>query len=373
VDLRDLAPLYDHDGPFVTVVLDTTSEVEDAAARVEIAWKNVLRELENRGVDAGTREALSMALGDHGEGNSRVIVAAGGEVLLAVSLPEPPERQIVDVGPLPTLLPLVERASLQLPHVVVVTDRTGADVLAYGGTEAAPTEAVEVTGPRQHHLTKVGSGGWAHRRMQQRAENFWERNADEVVSAVDAAAADVAARLVVGTGDETALHLVAERLPERLKPVWTMVPGGRAADGSAGHVARRVTAAVAERLRAETDELLAAYAQERGQNDLGVEGAAATLAALRMAQVDTLLVTTELPAEATAWYGPAATAAALSRDEAVALGVDEPIQARLIDVLLRAALGTAATVRVVPGDREDAPRSGVGALLRYPAADTTVS
>jgi hypothetical protein len=373
VDLRDLAPLYENDGPFVTVVLDTTSEVEDAAARVEIAWKNVLRELGDRGVDEATREALSYALGDHGQGNSRVLVAAHGEVLLAVSLPEPPERQLVELGPLPSLLPLVERASLQLPHVVVVADRTGADVLAYGGSDDTPTETAEVTGPRQHHLTKVHSGGWAHRRMQQRAENFWERNAGEVVSAVDALAADVDARLVVGTGDETALHLVADRLPERLKPVWTMVPGGRAEDGSGPHVARRVTEAVAERLRVETDELLADYARERGQNDLGVEGQADVLAALRMSQVDTLIVTTELPADATAWFGPEPAAVGLGRDEVVALGVEKPVQAPLVDVLLRAALGTAATVRVVPGDREDAPRSGVGALLRFPVADTTVS
>jgi hypothetical protein len=373
VDLRDLAPLYDNEGPFVTVVLDTTSEVEDAAARVEIAWKNVLRELADRGVDEGTRDALTEALGDHGQGNSRVLVATGGQVVLAVSLPEPPERQLVETGALPSLLPLAERASLQLPHVVVVADRTGADVLAYGGSDDVPAETAEVTGPRQHHLTKVASGGWAHRRMQQRAEDFWERNADEVASAVDALAADVNARLVVGTGDETALHLVADRLPERLKPVWTMVPGGRAEDGSGPHVARRVTAAVAERLRAETDELLATYAQERGQNDKGVEGADGVLAALRMAQVDVLIVTTELPADATAWFGPEPAAVGLARDEVVALGVARPTQAPLVDVLLRAALGTGATVRVVPGDRDDAPSGGVGALLRFPAADTTRS
>ncbi len=84
MDLRDLAPLYEAKGPFVTVVLDTTSEVEDAATRLDINWRNTLRELEQKGVDEATREALSANLGEHGEGNTRVLVAAGGEVLLAL-------------------------------------------------------------------------------------------------------------------------------------------------------------------------------------------------------------------------------------------------------------------------------------------------
>jgi hypothetical protein len=43
--------------------------------------------------------------------------------------------------------------------------------------------------------------------------------------------------------------------------------------------------------------------------------------------------------------------------------VDHPVEAPLVDVLVRAALGTSAGVRLVPADR--APTDGVGAVLRW--------
>jgi hypothetical protein len=265
VDLRDLAPLYEAEGPFVTVVLDTTSEVEDAATRLDINWRNTLRELEEKVVDEATREALGANLGEHGEGNTRVLVAARGEVLLAISLPDPPGNQIVHVGPLPTLLPLAERASVQVPHVVALVDRTGAEVLAYGGSEPVPEEAIEVKGPQQHHIRKVSSGGWSTRRYQERAENYWDQNAKEVASAIDGAANDVQAQLVVLSGDNTFVHLLQSELPERLRPITTAVQGTRHADGGDAFTAERVVDAVAERLKAITDDLLTKYEQHVDQ------------------------------------------------------------------------------------------------------------
>ena len=374
MDLRDLAPLYEAKGPFVTVVLDTTSDVEDAATRLDINWRNTLRELEEKGVDEATREALSANLGGHGEGNTRVLVAAGGEVLLAVSLPDPPESQVVHVGPLPVLLPLAERASVQVPHVVALVDRLGADVLAYGGSDPVPEEVIEVTGPHQHHVRKVHAGGWSSRRYEETAENIRERNAEEVASAVDGAANDVQAQLVVLAGDDRAVNLLQGQLPERLTPITTVVQGTRHADGGDPFTAQRIVDAIAERLTAVTDDLLTKYDQERGQRDNAVDGPADTLAALRMAQVDVLIITTELPADATAWLDPAQpTVVGLSRDDVTGLGARTPVEAPLVDVLLRAALGSGATVRVVPGDRPEAPQHGVGALLRFAVADETVA
>src|SRR4051812_7433654 len=131
MDVQTLTKLYSVDGPFTTIYLDTTSDVEDAAERLELRWKNVLRELETQGVDEATRSALTDARGEHGRGNTRVLVAARGGVQLAISLPQPPAQEEVVTGPLPRLLPLVDALTLQLPHVVVLADRKGADVLAY--------------------------------------------------------------------------------------------------------------------------------------------------------------------------------------------------------------------------------------------------
>ena len=43
----------------------------------------------------------------------------------------------------------------------------------------------------------------------------------------------------------------------------------------------------------------------------------------------------------------------------------------MIDVLIRAALGTAADVQLVPHELATAPQGGVGAVLRY--ADSTAT
>jgi hypothetical protein len=45
------------------------------------------------------------------------------------------------------------------------------------------------------------------------------------------------------------------------------------------------------------------------------------------------------------------------------MGVDEPQEARLVDVAVRAALGTGAGVRILPDG--DVPTGRLGAILRW--------
>ena len=47
------------------------------------------------------------------------------------------------------------------------------------------------------------------------------------------------------------------------------------------------------------------------------------------------------------------------------MGVTDPQQGSLVDVLIRAAIGTDAEVLMVPAGTPDSPDGGVGALLRY--------
>jgi hypothetical protein len=125
--------------------------------------------------------------------------------------------------------------------------------------------------------------------------------------------------------------------------------------------------------------LLERFATELGQagapraahGDRAVEGAAATLAALGRGQVETLLLTgLFLDDERTAWFGPAPTDVAADRDELAGLGVAEPVEGRLVDVAVRAAMGTGAGVRILdPADQarpaledRDPGREGTRAL-----------
>ena len=364
MDAGTLAKLYAIDGPFVTLYLATPSDVEDAAARLEVRWKNVTRELADAGVDAATIDALSAARGPHDRGNTRVLVAAHGRVHLAISLPQPPPQEIVTTGQLPRLVPLLDAMTLQVPHLVVLADRTGADLLAYtAGPD--PVEAEQVQ-PNRWPLHKTGRGGWATKRYDTTVHNNWDENARDVATTVEKIAADIKARVIIAAGDTQALQLLEEHLPTQLHELYVSIPGGgRHLDGSDEVVADRITEVLSERVAADTLALLEDFSQERGQDDRAVEGVAATVEALRKAQVGTLILTDTRDQSRSAYFGPEAAHVALTAQELLDLGVEQPWEAPLDEVLVRAALGTGAEVRFVGGGMEQAPADGVGALLRY--------
>jgi peptide subunit release factor 1 (eRF1) len=293
-----------------------------------------------------------------------VLVAAHGIVHLAVSLPQPPPQEHVLTAQLPRLVPLLDALSLQLPHVIVLADRTGADILAYtAGPDPVETEEVQTDRWPEH---KTGRGGWATKRYDATVHNNWHENAKDVAATVDKVAADIGARLVIAAGDERALGLLAEHLPQRVADLLVKVPGGgRHLDGSDEVVAEHITEALAQRVAGDTLALLEKFAEERGQADRATDGVAATLEALRMAQVGTLIFADTRDRERTLFFGPEPVHLALTPEELLDLGVEQPWEALAEEVLARAALGTGAEIRFVGGGMEQSPTDGVGALLRY--------
>ena len=245
MDLHDLNDVLTAAGPFVTVHVESESAVEQAAAKYDMTWKDVVRQLRGPGRRRDARAPpLYEARGEHSEGASRLVVAttADATVRLAVPLGSSPARPVVDVSPLPHLLPLIDDVTTRVPHVVVLADHTGADVSAYYDTEHVATE-VTVKG-HAPDIRKVPVGGWSHLHYQHRAENGWDANAREVVDAVVELAQQVGARLIVAAGEERQLVHVAEHLPTHLKDAYVAVPGGRGQDGSDSLVRRRVADAV---------------------------------------------------------------------------------------------------------------------------------
>lgn len=365
MDLHDLTPVLTARGPFVTVHVDTDSADAQAASAYDRTWRAALQQLEGLGVDDATREALSAARGGHADGASRLVVATPSDatVRLAVSLASAARQPVVDLSPLPHLLPLVEDLTTRVPHVVVLADHAGADVTAYYDSSHIAGE-VTVQG-QAPDIRKVPVGGWSQLRYQHRAENGWEANARGVVAAVAALADQVGAELIVAAGEDRQLVLVAEHLPERLRGMFLTVAGGRGQDGSEQLVRRRVADAVALHVATQTMDLLEDYAQERGQDKRGVDGLAPVVEALRKAQVQTLLVATDAPDYSSLFYGHEAGQLGTTEQELRDLGVEDPLEGPMVDVLLRAALGSGADVQLVPHEMGTAPQGGVGALLRY--------
>jgi hypothetical protein len=369
VQLRDLSDVLAAPGPFVTVHVGAESAVEQAADRYEMAWKAVLQRLEEQGVAAPVREAIEQARGEHADGPARLVVASVPEarVVLAEPVQTRPATDVVDVAPLPDLLPLLSDLTSQVPHVVVHADRTGADVVAYYDTGRI-TEEVTVKG-RTLHLKKVQGGGWAHLHYQHRAENQWRENAKEIRETAMQLAEQVGAELIVGVGDERELTYVKEGLAQPWDGKWVEVPGGRSHDGSEQLVEQRVRDVVSLHTAAESLQLLADYAQERGQDKRACDGLPDVVEALRKAQVQTVILTTDVDTSSTLWYGEDPSQLGTSRADVEALGATEPHEGPLVSVLLRSALATGADVQLVPHQSEQAPQSGLGALLRYADAD----
>ena len=160
-----------------------------------------------------------------------------------------------------------------------------------------------------------------------------------------------------------AFSLLRDALSPAVQAILHEVAGSRAADGSqpveVAHVGARLAGVVA----GETGILLEKLSEEQGQSDRAAVGIAPTVRALARAQVEVLLIHDDPDVDETAWFGPEAVHVATEAADLEAMGVDGPQSARLADVLIRAALGTGAGVRVLP--HAEGLRGGVGAILRW--------
>jgi release factor family 2 len=361
----EIASVFEAEGPFASVYLDTEGDVEKAADRVAVRWKNLRGQLLAADVPEATVAAIDpLVEGSHTAGQTLAVIAAVDGVRYSANLPDPPpapHETLFRHAPLPDLMLLLAAAQAAVPHVAVLTDRTGADMAARVAEGIDRSEHVE--GRRTPHIHKPQAGGWSQPRYHHRAEALWESNAGEVADALTRLVDQVRPRFVAAAGDVRAVQLLREHAPKRVRELLNTVGGEYASLDAVFAEADKLVAATVE---ADTDAVLERFAEELGQGDLAVQGAADTLAALGRGQVETLLLAgLFLDDQRTAWFGPAPTDAAADRDTLATLGVVEPVQGRLVDVAVRSALGTGAGVRVLDPGRDRAPGEGLGGLLRF--------
>src|SRR5205823_5033341 len=125
-------------------------------------------------------------------GEAFYAVADAERCWLCESWPEPPRRELTRVSTLPTLTPLLARRQLDVPYVVALVDREGADIVVVERGGAAHDQKVSgASGP----IRKSAPGGWSQKRYQTRAEETWARTsrdiAEEIVADVDASGAEL--------------------------------------------------------------------------------------------------------------------------------------------------------------------------------------
>jgi hypothetical protein len=239
----DLRQLVDSDSWFATIALPAPSRTEDAARRLEVTWSNARRQLSDRWSPERLAELDAvMADVEHDRGEAIVVVAAIDGPVLVEALDEPIHHLAVGEGPLPRLATVIEGRQRAIAHVVVETDRTGADIIAFDGASVIAEEQVEGD---TEHIHRGRFGGWSHRRFQQRAENTWERNARDVASAVVELAERVDARVIAVAGEVRAQTLVLADLPGTAAERIVRLEAGDA-DGIASEVVRELATVVAE-------------------------------------------------------------------------------------------------------------------------------
>ncbi|HEX2032346.1 MAG TPA: Vms1/Ankzf1 family peptidyl-tRNA hydrolase [Actinomycetota bacterium] len=357
--LDDLARVVAAEGPFLTAYLTTEGDVENAAQRSELRWKNLRAEAAEAGADEAVLAAVDPLVADaHQWGGCLAAVATTDGLRHLEYGPETRAGDLAVWSSLPRLAQVVEWRQTSPPFVVVLTDRTGADLYAFR-REGPDIHRDE----RGEEASRVKPGGWSQRRFQERAENTWDRNARAVAEAVVRLATQVRARLIVAAGDVRAMQLLREALPDQALDRLDVRDGevweGRSIDDVRDDI-ETVVRATADR---DTASLLETWQEERGQADRATDGPEATIDALRRAQVEVLLLHDDPEDRRWAWFGPSPTDLSTDLDAIRAAGVATPREGRLVDVLVRAALGTGADVRIVPA--EGGPRDGVGAVLRW--------
>lgn len=351
--------IYTATAPFATVYLATEGAVTNPAVVIERRWKNLRRQLSDQGAPEAAQQAIEELLeGSHSKGETLMAVANEQGVLYAAHLPGPPAQDQAFVGSLPALTPLIAATQDLLPHIVVAIDRTGGEMLAV--LPEAHDLHRDVEG-KELHVTRSAPGGWSQRRFQQRAENRWKANASQVVEELTQLVDRTSPRLVVVSGDVRAVASLREQLPERVAEQLAEVQGDY---GSLDEVVLRAADLVHELALRDTTSLLADFRREQGQRDRCAEGPESTLEALALGQVETVFVDPAKTEGRTAWFGPELAQAGPSKGALEAAGIRQPTEGGLADVIIRAALGTGAAVRIAEGAAE-LGATGVGALLRY--------
>jgi hypothetical protein len=361
IQAPDLAQLVRGAGPFLSLYLNTERAVENAGPLSQRRWKTARRDLEEQGVPGALLDEIDRVVPDaHLEGECLAVIGGAERILHVEHGPAVSQRDVAMWGPIPRLLPLIRWRQSEPAYAVVLIDRTGADL--FGIRRGSPELHAEVEGEHDE-LRKVGPGGWSQRRYQQRAEDSWEQNAEQVAAAVQRLAVRVRPVFVAVAGDVRAVALLRESLSKEVDELVHVIEGERPWEGMGDPIPDEVHRQVARHVHEQTEALLVRFEEERGQHDKAVEGMEATARALERAQAAVLLIADDLDDDRTLWFGPEPALLAPTAQELKELGADPPEERPASDVLVRAALGTGAGIRI-PNDPTTLDE-GVGALLRW--------
>ncbi|WP_377270511.1 hypothetical protein [Peterkaempfera sp. SMS 1(5)a] len=383
MDIGKLKPLLDHEGPWASVYLDTSRATADAVKLQQLRERSVADRLVEQGVDTATRAAVLDRLAHEPVSRApagRAIFAAGGEVVLDLSLDVSPSVVDASWSVLPHVAPLMELLADDPLCLVAYVDRAGADLELRAPHGWEPREQVARTErpesqDRGHRTVPDDRGEWHYRNW---VANERSRTAETVAAELTRQWPSSGAQLLVLVGEPRERRAVHAKLPEQLRQVTVEADGSGRSGGASMHLLDQQIAQLCEGyVRQRLEDALARFHAGRGRpgehGPLGAdsvpgvaaEGMPAVVDAARSRQVASLLVG-EAGADPgrSVWVGPEPEQVAVQRGQVRAMGVPEPVAARADDALLRCAVAAGAEVLRVP-DGVEGPAGGLGAVLRW--------
>jgi hypothetical protein len=376
MDVSFLAPVFSASGPYATVCADVTHTTENAGTELELRVRAVTERLGEAGAPESVVEAVRGRLLEANEGGEiatlkgrALVVAADGTVVLDQALVDAPTREVAEWSPTPDLLPVLRQLPGRVPHIVVLTDRVGADI-TYLGMPGQVDEEESVEGD-SFQIRKFQGGGWAHHRYQHNAENKWVHNADDVAARITSMARRLSPRFVLVAGDIRARQILTDRASELWSDlIVSMDEGGRAAGADREPVDRRAAELVAEHEAHEEADAVEKIAAA-GAHGLAVSGKPAVVEALRKGQVETLVLADQADVDDTLLVGNSPLELGVDQHDMDALGTHGTVFPA-DRALVAAAVASAAGVVIVP--RAAMPeQTTVAAVLRYTDESTPTS
>lgn len=355
--------LLTSDGPFASVYFDDSHNTEDAAAQLELKWRALREQLEEKGADPAVTESIEQAVvGSRppvGLSGHAVVASADG-VLVDEHLIRPAGPE-VRVSPLPYIVPVVAHGLDRPTYVVVIVDHQGADVTLYReGT--AVTDSVDGEAYPVHKASSAESPGYGD--PQRTADNARQHNIRAVANQLTALVDDANPEVVFIVGEVQSRSDLAADLPERVTSrLVELNVGARHSGFDDADLRHEIDQEFQRRRVAVIDEAAQRFTAELGRGEgLATEGLAGVTGALRAGAVETLIIGDV--GDATVVAGDDLATIAANPDVLSELGVAPTRTLRADEALPMAAIATGA--RLIRTDERIDPVDGIAAILRYP-------
>ncbi|MFG2030746.1 hypothetical protein [Streptomyces sp. NPDC048825] len=365
MELTFLVPVYAQPGPYACAYLDTSRDLPDPEAAINLRRRHLREDLTRQGADDATVAAVAAVAGMDQEiagRHGQAIFASHGRLALVEELPDPPAHDAARFGALPDVMPLAVRHAPDIPYAAATVHR-----VTHRAThrEAGESEELQVDFQTGRWPSSAVTPGRCHHRSGPAAE--WPYATAEIAGGLAELTDRGGAEVIVLGGEAWARNVLVNRLPEPLRErVVTVAGDGHVAGDGEGRalLEQELSEVLRGRMRARDHALVETFRARRARHTGAGEGMAAVVAALQRAQASALLLNTPVDLPVRLWAGSEPTQIALSDTDLESFGVrgfqEEPPGAALIRALVRTG------AELVGVEREELPlEDGVGVLLRY--------